>query len=103
MGEHRMNAGIMIIVNGSKATYNSPHQNFTGKEVSKYGTQFWFEDGFLHRADGPAVIYVNGRVAEWYINGVPIHSYEQYQELTACSNNDILWWKITYGEMPAKP
>lgn len=99
-----MNMGTTVtVVNGNKTTCNSAHQTLTVKKVSKYGTQFWFRDGYLHRVDGPAVIYIDSRVAEWYINGVPIHSYEQYQELTDCSNNDILWWKITYGEIQPKP
>ena len=30
--------------------------------------QVWYQDGKLHREDGPAIIYTGGR-QEWYLNG----------------------------------
>jgi hypothetical protein len=34
-------------------------------------TKVWFEDGKVHRADGPAVVSPDG-VERWYINGTEI-------------------------------
>ncbi len=34
-------------------------------------TQIWFEDGKVHRADGPAVISPDG-VERWYVHGKEI-------------------------------
>ena len=39
-----------------------------GKVVDRDGTEFWYENGLLHREDGPAVIYSNGHKF-WYKNG----------------------------------
>ena len=40
----------------------------TEYQVDKYGTQRWYQNGQLHRTDGPAVIYPDG-TQEWWING----------------------------------
>ena len=37
-------------------------------EVDSNGTQFWFNNGKLHREDGPAIIFPDG-TQFWYING----------------------------------
>jgi hypothetical protein len=36
--------------------------------VEEYGTKEWYLNGRLHRKDGPAIEYPDGR-KEWYING----------------------------------
>ena len=33
------------------------------------GTQYWNQDGELHRVDGPAIIYAADGSKEWYQNG----------------------------------
>jgi hypothetical protein len=38
-------------------------------ERDKYDTCRWYNDGVLHRENGPAVIYPD-RTYEWWINGV---------------------------------
>jgi hypothetical protein len=38
-------------------------------ERDKYDTCRWYNDGVLHRENGPAVIYPDGTY-EWWINGV---------------------------------
>lgn len=47
------------------------NQDDMGRLLGYYvfgGTQVWFEDGKVHRADGPAVLSPDG-VERWYING----------------------------------
>lgn len=36
--------------------------------VDKDGTQYWFQNGVLHRTDGPAAIWPDG-TEYWYQNG----------------------------------
>ncbi len=33
------------------------------------GKQFWYINGKLHREDGPAIIGKGGKILEWYIHG----------------------------------
>jgi hypothetical protein len=50
------------------------NQDDMGRKVGYYvyvGTQMWFEDGQVHRIDGPAVICLDG-VQRWYIKGKEI-------------------------------
>lgn len=37
---------------------------------SKGKNIFWYNNGKYHRENGPAVILHNGKIKEWYINGV---------------------------------
>lgn len=71
---------------------------FTGLEVSDHGTRMWFLNGWLHRDDGPAMIYVDGRI-EWAIHGTFIHSYNEFQRLTGCDDSVIMLLRLKYGEI----
>lgn len=33
------------------------------------GSYEWYKNGIFHRIDGPAVYYINGPVIDWWING----------------------------------
>lgn len=37
-------------------------------KIDQYGNERWKLDGFLHRHDGPAIIYTNG-IKSWYYHG----------------------------------
>jgi len=39
-----------------------------GKHTDTAGTEHWYQNGKLHRTDGPAAIYVYG-TEYWYLNG----------------------------------
>ena len=41
-----------------------------GLEITSNGTKHWYENGRLHREDGPAAEYPSGR-KDWYLYGVP--------------------------------
>lgn len=50
---------------------NEVNQDDMGRLLGYYvygGTQVWFEDGQVHRADGPAVLSPDG-VERWYLKG----------------------------------
>lgn len=80
---------VIIAING----------RFTGTEITKYGTKMWFENGYLHRIDGPAVIYCSEKSPEWAIKGEFIHSYKRFQELTRCDNSVIILLRLKYGNI----
>jgi len=40
-----------------------------GKIIDKFGTEFWYKDGDLHREDGPAVITEDGE-EYWFRNNL---------------------------------
>jgi hypothetical protein len=53
---------------------NEENQDDMGRLLGYYvygGTKVWFEDGKVHRNDGPAVISPDG-VERWYIHGAEI-------------------------------
>jgi hypothetical protein len=61
------------------------------KHVNKFGAIFWRDGAMgLHREDGPAVIYPNGK-EWWYLNGklfttpedMPLKLYIQYAKWNA--------------------
>lgn len=64
------------------------------------GSEEWFEFGILHRIGGPASIDVsNGGSADWCYRGKYILCYKDYQFLTKCSDEDIVMFKLKYGEI----
>lgn len=70
---------------------------FTGVEISEFGTEFWFKDGYLHRVDGPAVIYTDDRDSEWMVDGLYIKYTVSYQKLTGASNSDMILLRLKYS------
>lgn len=56
----------------NKGNYHSLHNN--PAVVNKHtGVEIWYNDGVLHRDDGPAIIK-NNKYYYWYINGKHITS-----------------------------
>ncbi|NGM24395.1 hypothetical protein G3576_30740 [Roseomonas stagni] len=70
-----------------KATYWLRSQKADGKQVVKSGgDRLWFEDYRMHRLDGPALVYANGK-CRWYVRGVDI-------------TDDVLMWVHENGLPP---
>jgi hypothetical protein len=66
------------------------------------GSMEWYFRGELHRTDGPALTFIdelNCPGFGWSVNGKYILSYEEFQHLTECSDEDIVFFKVRYGEM----
>lgn len=76
--------------------------HFTGVEITECGTKMWFENGYLHRTDGPAVIYTDQRLPEWVIDGAFIRSYKKFQELTKCDDVVIILLRLKYGDIKGR-
>jgi len=58
-------------------------------QVYKRGTKFWYQNGKLHRKDGPAVEYVNGTKL-WYKNG---KCHRDDGPAKECVNGENHWYK----------
>ena len=65
-----------------------------GLVVDEYGTKRWYKDGSLHRADGPAVVFVND-YKEWYYKGVFVGEGDH--------PNPELWARLTSVEANGGP
>lgn len=59
----------------------------------------WYHNGHHHREDGPAIIECGSIQGLWYVNGRLIYSYNHLQRMTNCTDDDILMFKLKYGEM----
>ena len=56
--------------------------------ISENGTKVWYEDGKLHRVDGPAVIYANGGKV-WWVDG---KRHRVDGPAIEYANGDKVWW-----------
>ena len=66
-------------------------------KVHTNGDREWYQNGKLHRVDGPAVEYANGH-KEWWINGVQL-TQEEFNKQTkknTCEDKTVIIDGITY-------
>ena len=69
------------------------------------GTQEWWQNGKLHREDGPAIIYPNG--GPWYQNGIDITDlvksiiteYNLPTDYTQWSDTDKIFVKLAISKI----
>lgn len=86
--------------------------------------QVWWSDGQPHRVDGPAMIY-NDRIHEewiqhgsyhriggpavigntgkkiywwWWVHGERMRTWKQYQKFSKCSDSDIIFLRLKWGD-----
>lgn len=95
----------------------------TNPYLDAFGAKYWYQDGFLHREDGPALITetgvkhwiivgkrhrVDGPAIEfeqdpshnkWYINGKEIKSCQHYQKLTGLTDEEMTVLILKYGDI----
>lgn len=78
-----------------------PHAENGPAIVSSHGqVSTWCNHGTKHRIGGPAVVRTGiYRVAEWYVGGTRIHTWELYQEYAGCSDEEMTMLKLKYGEI----
>ena len=64
--------GLVIDEYGNKAWYQHGflHRKDGPAIIYPDGTQLWFYEGDLHRSDGPAIIYPDG-TEKWFCYGKP--------------------------------
>ena len=70
--ESNMPDGLVIDEYGNKAWYKDGflHRKDGPAIIYPDGTQLWFYEGDLHRSDGPAIIYPDG-TEKWFCYGKP--------------------------------
>jgi hypothetical protein len=61
-----------------------------GMIIDSDGSKRWYHNDNLHRIDGPAIEYKNGR-KEWFLYGV---LYDEYKYKTITSNIPLMHWYI---------
>ena len=61
---------------------------FTGIEEDKYGDKSWYVDGKLHRLNGPAIEFADGR-KYWFVDG-KLHRLDG--PAIEYANGDKAWW-----------
>lgn len=59
-----------------------------GKEIDMWGDEYWYKDGFIHREDGPAVIYSDGSKF-WYKHSL---FHREDGPARIWGNGDKEWW-----------
>lgn len=64
------------------------------------GVEQWYTHGNAHREDGPAVIDLRENTYyTWYLNGVHIINYEEFQKITNCDDEYIIFLKLKWGKI----
>jgi hypothetical protein len=55
----------------------------------------------FHRVDGPARTWSkhSTRTPQWWVEGVQAETFQHFQEMTGCSDADIVMYKLQYGPM----
>lgn len=64
------------------------------------GDQYWYKRGYIHREDGPAVEYANGR-KEWWLNGEQFNEEEFNARTKTCANKVVEIDGVKYRLTPA--
>lgn len=98
---HRLDGPAIIRKDGTKLWYQNgkPHRVGGPACVGPRGRgQRWYQDGVLHRLDGPAIIFSGGAV-DWHVLGVDIKTFKHFQQMTNCSDEDILLLKLKWGDI----
>lgn len=78
--------GILHRIDGPAITYSD-------------GRQCWYIHGKRHRKNGPAIIMADGSLGAWYVYGVRIKSYKEYQRALNCNSEHIIIMSLKYGEI----
>lgn len=73
---------------------NGPAQRYRGVDM-------WMAFGKLHRIGGPAEIPAESHVGilgeNWWLYGIPIGSWEEYQAVTNCPDSDLTILILKWG------
>lgn len=66
--------------------------------IRRDGTTCWYLNGVCHREDGPARIIYDG-ARSWYYKGDRADTYARFQELSGCSDAEIIILALKWGKM----
>ena len=66
---------VRYFENGKLHRLDGPAIEYSG------GTKYWYKEGLLHREDGPAVEWKDG-YKEWYIDNIPCFDMQDFRFYT---------------------
>lgn len=72
------------------------HRNEGPAVTLPNGTEIWYQNGKVHRADGPAVLYPD-QSARWYLDNKRVYSENKYQQLTGLDDRTMYDLVNEYG------
>ena len=67
-----------------------------GLHINEHGTKRWYKNGLLHRDDGPAVIWSDGR-QEWWKDG---NWHRDDGPAVICTSGTHYWYKDGKSYIP---
>jgi hypothetical protein len=66
--------------------------------INSYGDKFWRLKGDLHRTDGPAIEWANGKDdKEWFLNGKPYLFEEWLDHTPGLTDKQKTFRRLQYG------
>jgi hypothetical protein len=105
--------GVLVLktynCDGHSGSYTWPKDKEFIWRAPICGCTEWFqhngnvtEDGielvWAHRTDGPAVMWDSGLI-KWWVRGEEMRTWNQFQEASACSDIEIILFKLKYGDI----
>jgi hypothetical protein len=91
--------GLLTSPDGTKEWWKNGAIHRAGRDpamIFTNGSKFWCIDGEIHRTDGPAAEFSNGKVA-WYLNGDNLSFDEWLDKNTALTDEEKVMMKLKYG------
>lgn len=77
---------------------NNEHHRTDGPAfINLRGVETWSAFGIVHRIGGPAVYHPGMLGAQWWVYGVALGSWEEYQAVTNCSDTDLAVLILKWG------
>lgn len=99
---HNHNGPAVIHTNGSKEWIcmgKLHREDGPAKELAD-GERQWWVDGRRHRLDGPAITREAAPgVSSWWIKGKRIRTWQEYQLVTKCADEEIELLILKYGQV----
>lgn len=93
-----MNAGDKIEIIDIEVGDPMPYRDGAYVVNDCLGYTWWLYDGEIHREDGPAFFDTATGEHAWFIHDEQINTFAYFQELTRCSDEDIVAFKLKWGE-----
>jgi hypothetical protein len=91
------NNGLLVDEDGNRFWYENGQLHRTDGPAIEHasGTRRWYLNGQRHRVDGPAVEWANGS-CEWYLNSQRI-TFAKWIEQLNCSDRERLVFVLKYS------
>jgi len=67
-----------------------------GKHIHPDGDVVYYVSGMLHRTDGPAVLYTDGKT-EWWLRGSRVSTIKEYRFTVNITDEEMASLVLKYG------